>query len=95
MELVGRAAEPTDSGAQPGGERVGEKVGEKVGENLTDNQTAIVRLLDQNPRISAAKLSVQIGISQRKTEENMAKLRKLGVIRRVGPAKGGYWEVLR
>lgn len=75
------------------GDRVGDKVGDKVGEILTGNQQRILSLLRQNPRLSAKALAGEVGISSRKVEENIAKLRALGHLRRIGPAKGGYWTV--
>jgi ATP-dependent DNA helicase RecG len=39
-------------------------------------------------------MAKEIGISQRKVEENLAKLKILGKLKRIGPAKGGHWEVL-
>ena len=30
----------------------------------------------------------------RKTETNIAKLKKMDLIKRIGPAKGGYWEIV-
>ncbi|MCK9473747.1 RNA-binding domain-containing protein [Sulfurimonas sp.] len=73
---------------------VGEKVGEKVGENLTDNQNKIVKQMILNPKISARELSDIVGISSRKIEENIKKLKEQNIIKRVGSAKGGYWEIV-
>ncbi len=75
------------------GERVGEKVGERVGENLTENQDKIIKLILMKNRISARELSVELGISQRKIEENISKLKEKGILQRIGPAKGGYWKI--
>jgi ATP-dependent DNA helicase RecG len=33
-------------------------------------------------------------ISLRKTKENIAKLKAMGFLRRIGPAKGGYWQII-
>lgn len=74
--------------------RVGEKVGDRVGENLTENQIKIISLLKTKPRTSAKELSEHVGISSRKIEQNIGKLKELGLLRRIGPAKGGHWEVL-
>lgn len=74
--------------------RVGEKVGERVGENLTENQMKILSLLKRKPRTSAKELSEHVGIPSRKIEQNIAKLKELGLLSRIGPAKGGHWEVL-
>jgi len=67
------------------------KVGEKVGEN----QKKILEIIKKNPRISAKQISLSIGISARKTEENIAKLKKKGLLKRKGPAKGGHWEITK
>jgi ATP-dependent DNA helicase RecG len=79
-------------------DRVGEKVGEnrdRVGEKLSLNQQKILDLLWEKPDMSAKKLALQLDISLRKTETNISRLKKLGLLRRVGPAKGGYWLVVK
>lgn len=72
-------------------EKVGNEVGNRVG-NLTDNQQQIIAVMKQTPKVSAATLSEIVGISKRKIEENVAKLKKLGVIERVGGTRG-HWRV--
>ncbi|WP_226966489.1 winged helix-turn-helix domain-containing protein [Sulfurimonas sediminis] len=73
------------------GNEVGNKVGNRVG-NLTENQIIIIELMQVNPRISAKKLSDEVGISVRKIEENISKLKKLNLIARVGGTRG-HWEI--
>ena len=73
--------------------KVGNKVGSKVGNDLTDNQLEIIECIKKNSKISALKLSDIVGISKRKIEENLAKLKVLNMIRRVGGTRG-YWEVI-
>ena len=75
------------------GNKVGNRVGNKVGNNLTENQVEIIENIRLNSKISAVKLSEKVGISKRKIEENLAKLKALNVIKRVGGTRG-YWEVL-
>jgi len=70
---------------------VGNKVGSEVG-NLTENQMMILELMKINTKISAKKLSDEVGISVRKIEENIAKLKKSNLITRVGGTRG-HWEV--
>ncbi len=72
----------------------GEKVGEKVGEKLSENQMQIVEILRAEPYASATLLAKHLGISLRKTEENLKKLRERSIIQHVGSARGGHWEVL-
>jgi len=76
-------------------EKVGEQVGEKVGEKLTANQQKIIDFIQKEPTISAKELSKLIGISQRKIEENLSKLKEKGLLRRIGADRGGHWEVIR
>ena len=71
----------------------GKKLGEKVGENLTANQKHILALLRQKPRIAAPELAQHVGISKRKVETNIAKLKAMGYLQRIGPAKDGHWKV--
>lgn len=75
------------------GKKAGEKVGEKVGENLSGNQRQILILLGQNPRMPARELAMHVGISSRKIEHNIAKLKEMGLLKRIGAAKGGHWTV--
>jgi len=81
-------------------ERVGEKVGEKgrgkrSGKKLTVNQQGILELLFQHPKMAAPELAEIVGISERKIEQNIATLKKIGRLKRIGPAKGGHWEILK
>lgn len=75
--------------------RVGEKVGEKVGDKLTANQQRIIGIVRTSPMVSARELAERVGISARKVEENIAKLRTRGFLKRIGPDKGGRWEILK
>ena len=56
-------------------EKVGNEVGNGVGNILTNNQEKILKEMKLNPRISAQVLSDKVGISKRKIEENIAKLK--------------------
>ena len=76
-------------------EKKGERVGERVGEKLTKNQEKILELINKNSSVSATELSSLIGISSRKIEENISKLKQKGLLKRIGPAKGGYWKIKR
>lgn len=66
----------------------------KVGEKITLNQQKIIKNVQKNAAISARELSLIVGISPRKIEENIAKLKSIGIITRIGQAKGGYWEAV-
>jgi len=55
----------------------------------------ILLLLKNFPELSAREVAGRFGLSPRAVEKQIAKLREEGRLRRVGPAKGGYWEVLK
>lgn len=74
------------------GNKVGNRVGNKVGNVLSDNQIKILKIIEKNPKISAVRLSEIVGISQRKIEENLAKLKELHILKRVGGTRG-YWDI--
>ena len=73
-------------------QKVGNQVGNQVGNDLTDNQMQIVQNMKNNPKISAKKLADIVGISVRKIEENISKLKEMKIIDRVGGTRGS-WEV--
>jgi predicted HTH transcriptional regulator len=56
-------------------------------------QRQILTLLRENPRKAAREVAQHVGISSRKAEENIAKLKALTLLKRIGPVKGGYWQV--
>lgn len=47
----------------------------------------------EQPEISARRIAEIIGLSARAVEKNINMLKEKGVIRRIGPAKGGHWQV--
>ena len=52
-----------------------------------------MKAVSGNPRITIAQLSKATGLSKIRVKYNLRKLKKEGVLRRVGPDRGGYWEV--
>jgi len=47
-----------------------------------------------NAYINISKISSTIGISKRAVEKHIANLRRSNILRRVGPTKGGKWEIV-
>lgn len=54
----------------------------------------ILAAIRRNPTITIPELAARIGVAERTIERNLSKLQAGGHLRRVGPAKGGYWEAL-
>ncbi|NOQ37859.1 winged helix-turn-helix transcriptional regulator [archaeon] len=71
-----------------------EKVTENVTEKVTENQIKILESVATNPHITVVELAGIVDISERKIKENIRKLKEKGLIKRIGPDKGGHWEVV-
>ena len=50
--------------------------------------------MEDNKYITTKELSEHIKISTTAVGNDISKLKKKGLLRRVGPAKGGHWEVI-
>ena len=50
--------------------------------------------MKNNPHISHRELSDKLGINQSAIQKHISKLKKIGILRRVGPDKGGHWEII-
>lgn len=73
----------------------GEKWGEKWGEKATATRLRIVQAMRRNPQISTVALAAELGMASTSgVEKHLKALREAGCIRRIGPAKGGTWDVL-
>ena len=72
-----------------------EKVPEKVPEKITHNQQIIMNAVASNSVITIPELSQIVGISERKIRTNISKLKQKGLLKRVGPDKGGHWEITK
>ncbi len=65
--------------------------GDKTSE---ETSSRLLTLLRQSPTQTARQLAAQLGLSQRAVELQLAKLKSAQRLRRVGPNKGGHWEVV-
>ena len=54
----------------------------------------IVELIQNNNEISTQEMANIIGIDRRNIARQIKNLQAKGIIRRVGPDKGGHWEVI-
>jgi Fic family protein len=70
-----------------------EDLGIKLGIKLGINQQLILKEIEKNPFITAAEIAHKINISKTAVENNIAKLKELGVLQRVGARKNGYWKI--
>ena len=81
---------------------IGESIGESIGEELwydtgrlNENQIKILENLRQDKYLSAKKLADITGIARRNVENNIKKLKEMGILSRHGSPKSGYWEIMK
>ena len=60
----------------------------------TKNEKAIISAIRSNPAISITEMCPITGLSRSGVQKIIIRLRQQGLIQRVGPAKGGYWEII-
>jgi len=63
-------------------------------DKLGDKQKMILKFIENDPYLSLSQLSKALKISQTAVENNIKKLKQKGILKRIGPAKGGFWEIL-
>lgn len=54
----------------------------------------ILEAIRQNSKVSAAEIAMKLGLSSRAIEKRIKTMRENSIIRRVGPDRGGYWEII-
>ena len=77
----GRIINPTER-------ETGEKTREKTREK-------IFNAIRESPNITTSELAEKLTITIKGVEWQLKNLREQGFIRRVGPDKGGHWEILK
>ena len=63
----------------------------KSGKKTVDK---VWELLRDQPHLTQVGMSAALGISRQAVQKHIANLKKAGRLRRVGPDKGGHWEVV-
>jgi len=71
-----------------------EKIRVKTREKIrVKTREKIIDLIKNNPEITTNELAKELAITVKGVEWNIKKLKQEGKIKRIGPAKGGHWEV--
>lgn len=69
------------------------KVNSKGTVKLNSTQQRIVEMMKGNPEITISELSEAFGMSHSGIKKNIAKLKSLEMIERIGSDKMGFWKV--
>ncbi len=62
-------------------------------DNLTGNRVNIIKAIHENSKVSKRELEDKVGLSATAIDNNLDALKDLGLIERVGSAKGGHWQI--
>jgi ATP-dependent DNA helicase RecG len=62
-------------------------------DNLTDNRVKILKAIRDNNKVPKRKLEEIVGLSATAIDNNLKALKDIGLIERVGSAKGGHWKI--
>jgi len=81
---------PASSPANPPGKTT-EKTTEKT---IGKTPDAVLVLLAKTPHLTASELATHLGKTELTVHRAVRKLRETGRLQRIGPDKGGYWQVL-
>ena len=72
------------------------KAEENVTENVTENRIdQIIEILISDNTVTTDQLAKTLKVTKRTILRDIEKLRKVGKVKYIGPAKGGYWQVIK
>ena len=63
-------------------------------ESYEKTREKIIQLIKEDPKITPEELSKKTGLSIKGIEWNIKKLKDEKILERIGPAKGGRWEIV-
>jgi ATP-dependent DNA helicase RecG len=64
-----------------------------LADGVAESQKSMVQMIFRNRRISKREMAETLGISTTAIDKNIVKLKALGIIRRIGSPKSGYWKL--
>jgi ATP-dependent DNA helicase RecG len=71
------------------------EVTKELGEGLVENQKKILELISNDAYISKKKMAEILGISTTAVDKNIETLKEKGLLRRIGSAKAGHWQIIK
>lgn len=74
-------------------DKMSDKMSEESAAYLTATERDILQILQDNPKLSAAALAEQTGTTSRTIERYLKQLQDKSLLQRIGPKKGGHWQV--
>ena len=66
---------------------------ENATEKTNKTQQGILHLIKENKYLTYDEIAKQLSLERTTVWRNIKKLQEKGLLRRVGPDKGGHWEI--
>ena len=82
----------SDIGIGKSSDKSSDKVRVKLANDLVKEK--IMAIMQNSPKISAKSIADMLEMSPRGVEKNISEMKVSGLIKRIGPRKGGHWVVL-
>ena len=74
--------------------KVHQKVHQKSSpKEVNQIQEKIIKMILNNPKITQITMAEQLEITLRAVKKSIKELNEKGILKRIGSARGGYWEV--
>ena len=86
-----RPSAADEHAGQPESHLIGRKLGKKLREKTREK---ILILITTDPSITMAELAKQLEITPKGIEWQIRNLKQMGILERIGPARGGYWKII-
>jgi ATP-dependent DNA helicase RecG len=74
--------------------KVRSKFVEKFGEKFVEKWEGPLELIFRDRYTSATAIAGKTGISARGVQKQLARMKDMGIIERIGADKGGYWKII-
>jgi ATP-dependent DNA helicase RecG len=88
------AEDTTQKKGVEGSQKDTQKIPRKYPEELIGNQLNLLALLEKDGSFTREQLAEKLNISPETVKKNLAKLKHKKLIKRIGPDKGGHWEIV-
>lgn len=75
-------------------DHVNDRVNDRVSGYIADKELKIIRLIEENARITHNEMANKLGVSEKTVRRSTQKLKEKGIIRRVGADKNGFWKII-
>jgi len=70
------------------------KIAETGVKTRVKTRVKIIKIIKENPSVTTPEIAKETGLSIKGVEWNLTRMKEDGLLKRIGPAKGGHWEVV-